>query len=266
MTEENFPVAMRVLPARVRADLLALYRYARYVDDVGDEWSGDRAVALKGIAVDVHRLYDGEPPELDQVAGLRSMVERHDVPVGPWLALVEANLMDQQVSRYRTFDELLGYCALSANPVGQVVLHIFDRATPERIALSDRVCTALQLIEHWQDLREDYLRDRLYLPQDDLARFGVAESDLGEVRATPALSALVGYETDRALAWLNSGSVLVSTLHGWARLAVSGYVNGGRAAAHELRRRGYDPLPGVPKPTPRQVAASWLRESVRSPG
>lgn len=266
MTEENFPVAMRVLPGQVREDLLALYRYARHVDDVGDESSGDRAVALKAIGVDVCRMYDGERPDLDVVAGLRSMVQRHQIPVQPWLHLVEANLMDQEVDRYRTFEDLLDYCVLSANPVGEVVLHIFDRATPERVALSDRVCTALQLVEHWQDLREDYLSGRVYLPQEDLRRFGVAEEELGKTRATPQLVALVGYETDRASCWLESGAVLVSTLRGWARIAVSGYVNGGRAALDGLRRQGHDPLPGIPKPTAAQVAASWLRSTVRSAG
>lgn len=266
MTEENFPVAMRVLPGQVREDLLALYRYARHVDDVGDESSGEREVALKAIGVDVGLLYDGEQPGLEEVAGLRSMVQRHQIPIQPWLDLIEANLMDQEVHRYRTFEDLLDYCALSANPVGQLVLHIFDCATPERVALSDRVCTALQLIEHWQDLREDYLSGRVYLPQEDLRRFGVAEQDLGKARATPELAALVGYETDRASCWLESGAMVVSTLRGWARIAVSGYVNGGRAAVDGLRRRGYDPLPGIPKPTATQVAASWLRSTVRSAG
>jgi squalene synthase HpnC len=266
VSRENFPVAMRILPADVRADLLAIYRYARHVDDVGDESAGDRSVQLKAIAVDVHRLYDGAPAETTQVEGLRRLVARHQVPIEPWLALVDANLLDQCRNRYDTFDHLLDYCALSANPVGEVVLRVFGAATADRITLSDRICTGLQLIEHLQDLREDYRHDRVYLPQEDLHRFGVPESALAAASASPELAALVGYETDRALAWLNSGAVLVSTLHGWARLAVSGYVNGGRAAAEGLRRHGYDPLPGLPKPTGKAVAASWIRACVRSPG
>ncbi|HEX6515213.1 MAG TPA: squalene synthase HpnC [Nocardioidaceae bacterium] len=266
MSRENFPVALRVLPADVRADLWALYRFARHVDDVGDESAGDRVVALKALQVDVQRLYDGETPESAEVAGLATLVRRREVPPQPWLALVEANLQDQYRTRYETFEDLLGYCELSANPVGRVVLHVFGQATPDRVALSDRVCTALQLVEHWQDLREDYLRGRVYLPAEDMRRFRVAESDLGAEHASPELAALVAYETDRALAWLNSGAVLVSTLRGWARFAVAGYVNGGRVAARGLRRHGHDPLPGLPKPTTRQVVASVLRESVRSPG
>ena len=263
---ENFPVAMRVLPRDVRDDLTAVYRFARYVDDVGDESPGDRLLALKAVATDLHRLYDGGATEITEVGGLRTVVSRREVPIDPWLGLVEANVLDQHRSRYESFEDLLGYCELSANPVGRVVLHVFGQATPERLALSDRVCTALQLIEHWQDLREDYLRDRVYVPQQDLRRFGVAEADLDRERATPALAALVRFETDRALAWLDAGALLVGTLRGWARVAVSGYVNGGRAAAWQLRKCGYDPLAGVPKPTSAQVAATWARSCLRSAG
>jgi squalene synthase HpnC len=266
MTRENFPVALRALPGRLRHDLLAIYRWARYVDDVGDETTEDATVALKALAVDVQQLYDGQRAATPQVEGLRSLVHRHAVPVEPWLSLVEANLVDQQVTRYATFTDLVGYCALSADPVGRLVLHVFDAATPDRLELSDRVCTGLQLVEHWQDLREDYSRGRVYLPQEDLELFAVPEHALGAARATPDLRDLVRYETDRALAWLDAGAPLVSTLHGWARLSVSGYLNGGRAAAAGLRRAGYDPLPGVAKPTGVQVARSWATATLRSPG
>lgn len=266
MTRENFPVALRVLPREVREDLWAVYRFARYVDDLGDEYDGDRVLALKRVAEEVQALYDGAAAQTPEVAGLARVAERRDVPAEPWLALVEANLQDQYRSRYATFEDLLGYCTLSANPVGLLVLHVFGQATPDRVALSDRVCTGLQLIEHWQDVGEDHQRDRVYLPQEDLARFGVPEDALSADRAAPELAALLAFETDRALAWLNSGALLVSTLRGWARVAVSGYVSGGRAAAAELRRCGHDPLRGLPKPTTGQVLATWLRETVRSPG
>lgn len=268
---ENFPVALRILPRAYREDLLALYRYARYVDTVGDEpvgehGDGDRVLALKTLISDVELLYDGGRPEIPAVAGLATVITRRDVPIEPWLRLAQANLQDQTHPRYASFDELLDYCVLSANPVGQVVLHIFGQATPDRLALSDRVCTGLQLIEHWQDVAEDYQRGRVYLPQEDLRRFGVPERALEQSVATPEVTALLGYQTDRALAWLNSGAVLVSTLRGWARVAVSGYVAGGRAAAEGLRRASYDPLRGVPKPTGSEIGAAWARALVRSPG
>ncbi len=263
---ENFPVAMRILPARLRTDLLAVYRYARYVDDLGDTAPGDRAEQLADVADDVRRLYNGQRPVHADVAQLAATVDRCRLPIDPLLRLVEANMKDQEVSRYETFDDLLGYCRLSANPVGQIVLHIFGAATPDRIELSDRICTGLQLVEHWQDLAEDYRAGRIYLPARDREQFDVAEQDLAADHASPALRSLVEFETDRALAWINAGAPLVSTLRGWGRIAVSGYVAGGRAAAYALRRAGHDPLICTPKPTPRQMATAWLAGIARRPG
>jgi squalene synthase HpnC len=265
VTRENFPVALRVLPARVRGDLLAVYAFARHVDDVGDEMDGDREVALKALAEDVQTLYAGGAPESEAVLGLRSLADR-GVPSHPWLRLVDANVRDQRQHRYATFDDLLGYCALSANPVGELVLHVFGQATPDRVALSDRICTGLQLVEHLQDIREDHAAGRVYLPEEDMRRFGVTDQDLGAPDAGPDLAALVAFETDRAAAWLNAGAVLVPSLRGWAKVAVSGYLSGGRAAVEGLRRSGHNPLPGLPKPTARGVAACWLREMLRRPG
>lgn len=265
MAGENFPVALAVLPRRVRADLVAAYRFARYVDDLGDEAAGERAPLLEQVRSQVELLYAGGRPADPVVAGLAPLMARAAVPAGPWLRLVEANLVDQRVVRYATFEDLLGYCALSANPVGEIVLHIFGCATADRIVFSDRVCTALQLLEHWQDVGEDYGRGRVYVPQCDLRRFKVAETLLDSPVATDELRALIAFETDRALAWLDAGAVLVSTLHGWPRLAVSGYIAGGRAAAAGLRRSGHDPMQ-TGKPSNRQIAAAWLQATMRWPG
>jgi len=264
--DENFPVALRCLPRDARRYLEALYTYARYVDDLGDAFTGDRAAALHAVAEDLHRLYDGRTPQLPAVAGLAGLVRDRGVPREPFLALVEANLVDQEVTRYETFEDLLGYCTLSANPVGTVVLHVFGYADADRIALSDRVCTGLQLLEHWQDVAEDHRAGRVYLPQEDLRRFGVSEAMLDADSASTELRALLRFETDRALAWLSSGSFLVSTLHGWARLAVSGYVAGGRAAAAALRAADHDSLSSVPKPSTTGVLGAWLGGLVRRPG
>lgn len=265
MRGENFPVALGVLPARLRSSLVAAYRYARYVDDLGDEAPGDRASALREVAAQVRSLYAGAGTTDAVVAGLQQFVADTPVPPDAWLRLIEANIVDQSVLRYESFESLLGYCRLSAAPVGEIVLHLFDRATPERIALSDRICTALQLLEHWQDVSEDYAAGRVYLPQEDLRYFGVPESDLGAAMASRPLRALIAFETDRALAWLDAGAPLVSTLHGWSRLAVAGYVAGGRAAARLLRVSGHDPMLAR-KPKPRDVAAAWCAALVRWPG
>lgn len=265
MRGENFPVALGVLPKRLRGRLVAAYRYARYVDDLGDESPGDRAALLEEVAAQVRALYAGRGVSDPVVAGLRQLVSDTSVPIDPWLRLIEANIVDQQVARYDSFESLLGYCRLSAEPVGEIVLHIFDRASTERLALSDRICSALQLLEHWQDVREDYEAGRVYLPQDDLRYFGVRESDLGASTASPELRALIAFETDRALAWLDAGAPLVSTLHGWPRLAVSGYVAGGRAAARLLRASGHDPMLAR-KPSARDIGLAWSCALVRWPG
>ncbi len=170
---ENFPVASRVLPASVRGHLLALYGFARLVDDAGDEAHGDRLGLLDQLEADLERAFTGTARNPLLVA-LQPTLAQCSLPIAPFRRLIEANRRDQLVHRYQTFEELLGYCELSANPVGELVLGIFGAATPERIALSNRVCSGLQLVEHWQDIAEDFGRGRVYLPAEDRDRFGVS--------------------------------------------------------------------------------------------
>ena len=177
---ENFPVAMRVLPARYRRHLMALYGFARLTDDIGDEITPEaRLRLLDDLEADVARIYDGSgPPRLAALRELAVTVAECAVPAQPLLDLIQANRQDQIVTRYETFEDLVGYCRLSANPVGLVVLHIFGAASAGRERLSDSICTALQLVEHWQDVAEDLRKGRIYLPRQDMERFGVTEEDL----------------------------------------------------------------------------------------
>jgi squalene synthase HpnC len=165
----------------------------------------------------------------------------------PFRRLIEANRRDQVVDRYETYEDLLGYCELSANPVGELVLRVFGSATAERLALSDRVCSALQLTEHWQDVREDYSKGRIYLPLEDLRRFDVAEADLGATDASPALRSLIEFEVRRARELLDEGAPLVGMLSGRPRLAVAAFVAGGRSALAAIERAGYDVLGSPPR-------------------
>jgi len=185
------------------------------------------------------------------------------IPAQPLLDLIQANRQDQQVTRYGTFAELSQYCELSANPVGQMVLYIFGAATPARIALSDRVCTALQLAEHWQDVAEDLANGRIYLPGEDLGRFSVTEADLAEPSAGPAVKNLMRFETDRAQGLLDEGAPLVGMLRGAARLAVAGYLAGGRAALAAIRAQGYDVLSATARPRKPRMAAELVKAYVR---
>jgi squalene synthase HpnC len=246
---ENFPVALRFLPRAVRADLTAFYVFARYVDDLGDEFDGDRVLALKEVDTDLARLARGGTPGLAPVRGLARLTESGRVPVEPFHALVAANLMDQHKTRYATFAELAAYCRLSANPVGQVVLYLAGQATEQNVADSDAVCTGLQIVEHIQDVAEDFRAGRCYLPREDLIAFGVPESALGRPAAAEDLKSLLRWEAGRAAVMLSKGVPLTRRLRGWARPAVIGYVAGGRAALAALRRIDFDVLSETAGPT-----------------
>ena len=274
---ENFPVALRMLPARHRRHLTNLYFFARLTDDLGDEArpGGYRGAGsppglaelrlrlLDELAADVDRIYQGQTPESPVMRAMAETVRECGVPAKPLLDLIQANRQDQQVTRYRTFADLQQYCELSANPVGQIVLYIFGVSTPERIALSDSICTALQLAEHWQDVAEDLGNGRIYLPGEDLERYGCTEADLAAPTASPAVRELMIFETDRASRLLDEGAPLVGSLRGAARLAVAGYLAGGRAALAAIRAQGHDVLLRTPRPRKRRLAGELVKAYVR---
>jgi squalene synthase HpnC len=262
---ENFPVALRLLPPRYRVPLTAVYGFARSADDMGDEAPpAERLALLDELEADLRRLYQpgGESPRLPVIRALGPAVTRCAIPAQPFLDLIQANRQDQRVTRYQTFDELLGYCRLSANPVGRIVLHVFGAATPHRERLSDLVCTALQLAEHWQDVAEDLRAGRVYLPGKDLAAYGVTEADLAAPSASPQVRALLAFEVRRAGDLLDEGARITGTLRGYARAAVAGYVAGGRAALAAITASDCDVLAATPRPRKPRVAAELLRAYV----
>ncbi|MEV3853644.1 squalene synthase HpnC [Streptomyces sp. NPDC050095] len=267
--DENFPVAPFFLPRAWRDDLMAVYGYARLVDDIGDgdlapggadarflgvspEQADDRLVMLDAFEADLHRVFDGTPRH-PLLRALQPTVRRRSLTPEPFLGLVAANRQDQLVARYETYDDLLAYCELSANPVGRLVLAISGTETPERIRLSDAVCTGLQIVEHLQDVSEDLERDRIYLPAEDMKQFHVQESDLAAPTAGASVRALVAFEAERALCLLNEGTPLVGSVHGRLKLLLAGFVAGGKAAVHAITAVKYDVLPGPPKPTKLQL-------------
>jgi squalene synthase HpnC len=253
-TEENFPVALRVLGPTTRRQLLSLYGFARLVDDAGDEAGGDRLALLDWIEGDLNRIYDHQRPEHPLLRALAPTIHTLQLPVQPFRRLIEANRRDQTVTSYATFAALLDYCRLSAAPVGELVLHVFGAATPERIRLSDRICAGLQVTEHLQDVREDWERGRVYLPAEDLARFGVQEFVPG-----PEFRELMAFEVTRARSLLDEGAPLIGQLSGRRALAVAGFVAGGRAALDAIARAGYDVLEARPRPSRRDFAVALIR-------
>jgi len=282
---ENFPVALKILPTSRRRHLMAAYRFARTTDDIGDQAPPDQRLALlDDLEADLRRLYAGqdgapgqgaagqgaagqgaagqgaagEAPRSQVVRGLGPAVAECAIPMQPFLDLIEANRQDQVVSRYPAFDDLLGYCRLSANPVGRIVLYVFGCFTQPRAELSDSICTALQLAEHWQDVAEDLRAGRIYLPGEDLDAYGCTEQDLAQASAPPKVRELMAFETRRARELLDAGAPLIGTLRGAARLAVAGYVAGGRAALAAITAAGHDVLRETPRPGKRRVAGELM--------
>jgi squalene synthase HpnC len=240
-SRENFPVASRLLPRGVRSQLMAIYGFARLTDDIGDEADGDRLALLDWLDDELTLAAEGRAihPVFQR---LTPLIVDLGISLEPFRNLIEANRVDQRVTRYETFDDLVGYCMLSAAPVGRLVLAVFEVATSERTAWSDQVCIALQLVEHLQDIGEDARQGRIYMPLDDLREFGVAEVDLLAPSTSEALHALVAKETQRTRELLAAGSPLASSLPMRARLAVAGFVGGGLAAADSIERANYDVL------------------------
>jgi squalene synthase HpnC len=262
--EENFPVALRILGATKRAHLLSLYGFARLVDDAGDEADGDRLSLLDAIEADLNRIFEGErEPELPLLRTLALTVRELGLPPAPFHRLIEAGRRDQFIDSYPTYDSLLDYCRLSAAPVGELVLHVFGSATPDRVLLSDSICAGLQVTEHLQDIAEDRAKGRVYIPAEDLERYGCTDDDLRAETTPPQLSRLIEFEVARAKSLLDAGAPLIGRLPASAAIAVAGFVAGGRAALGAIERAGYDVLSVRPRPARAAFARAFLATATR---
>ncbi len=261
---ENFPVALRLLPRTARADLLAVYGFARLADEIGDRFVGDRLAALDWLEHELDAAATGQATH-PAVSALTGTIERHELNLDLFRDLIEANRRDQHQHRYATFDDLLDYCRQSANPIGRLVLAIFGVVDPDLARLSDDVCSGLQVAEHLQDVGEDMTAGRVYLPQDDLARFGCTDEDLRQPSADAAVRRLIACEAERARALLGSGRQLVAGLRMPARLAVAGFVAGGLATLDAVAAAGFDVLGRRCRPTRRGVAGHAVRLLTRRP-
>ena len=240
---ENFPVAQRVLPDHLRRHLQAIYGYARLTDNLGDEYPGDRKAALDWLEEQLEKLFAGDAshPVFRQ---LLPTVTTFGLTRAPFDQLLAANRMDQHKKRYANWDELMEYCRLSANPVGHLVLAVFESATEDRLAASDAVCSGLQVLEHLQDVGEDARSGRIYMPGDDMERFGCAPEDLLAPVTGRRLRDLVAYQAERTREMLDEGKSLVASLRGFSRLAVAGFVAGGLAGLDAISAARFDVLGG----------------------
>jgi squalene synthase HpnC len=227
---ENFPVASFLLPREMREAVLAIYRFARAADDIADE--GDASPAARLAALDrFERALDaiaaGKVPDQPPFADLAAAISRHALPIAYLRGLLSAFRQDVTTTRYATFAALGDYCRRSANPIGRLLLHLHRRATPENEARSDAICTALQLVNFWQDIAVDCRKGRVYLPQEDLARFGVQEAQIAENRCDDGWRELIAFETARTRTLLESGRPLVRAMPWRAALELSGVLAGG---------------------------------------
>jgi squalene synthase HpnC len=256
---ENFPVAMRWLPRAIRCDLVAVYGAARLIDEAGDAAAGDRSALLDAVEADLHAAFAGRArhPLLRRLTPLASA--RRLAPE-PFVRLIEANRFDQRSPDLASWGDLVAYCALSAQPIGELVLSVFDQASPENLRDSNEVCTALQVLEHCQDVAEDARARRCYLPAEDRAWFGCSAADLMRAPAPEGLRRTVALQVGRARELLARGSALCRRLRGLARPVVAGYVGGGWATAAALERARFDP-----NSTPvRPARLATLRHALRT--
>ena len=249
---ENFSVATWFLPERLRQHFFNVYAYCRISDDLGDE-TGDPAASLQLLDEwegELDACYAGAPRHPVFVA-LSETVRVCDIPKQPFADLLTAFRQDQTVTRYETFDDLLGYCRYSANPVGHLVLYVCGYRDAERQLLSDYTCTALQLANFWQDVSVDYAKGRIYVPLEDLRRYKVSEDDILAQRNTPAFRDMMRFEVERAREWFRRGLPLAGKVDRDLAIDIELFSRGGQEILNAIERQSYAVLgrrPVISKP------------------
>lgn len=227
---ENFPVASFLLPARLRPAVRELYAFARGADDIADEGDASdeqRIASLNSYAQQLAKIDRGDTPDSTQFQTLQNIIQQYQLPTQPMCQLLSAFKQDVVKKRYQDYAELLDYCERSANPVGQLILHLYGKATPENIRDSNAICSALQLINFWQDVAIDWQKQRIYLPLEDMQRFGVTDSTIQNHICNTAWQALMQFEIQRTRELMLSGSQLACRLPGRIGLELRAVVQGG---------------------------------------
>jgi len=240
---ENFPVASILMPRRLRTPVTAIYNFARAADDIADEGdlpNKERLQQLNEFRDELIHIANGETPFQPLFQHLAAEIKGFDLPLQPFHDLLDAFAQDVVKKRYANFEELLDYCRRSANPVGNLLLHLYEEATPVNLAYSDAICTSLQLINFWQDVAKDWRIDRVYLPQDDMTRFGVSEAQIAEELSDDNWRALMKYEVDRARELMLYGKPLGSILSGRIGLEMRMIITGGLRILDKLEATDYD--------------------------
>jgi squalene synthase HpnC len=251
---ENFSVVTWLTPRDLRPAFQSIYAFCRWSDDLGDEVGDPRRSLelLEWWRGELRGLYQGRASHPVMIA-LAETVERKRIPIEPFEALISAFKQDQTVTEYLTYDQLLDYCARSANPVGHLVLYAAGAFAPENVRLADATCTALQLANFWQDVARDLAIGRIYLPRADRVHFGCSESDLRSLRFTPAFANLMEFEVERARALFAQGRPLVSRVPRELAVDIDVFSRGGLAILDRIEARGFDVLSARP------VLSRWTK-------
>lgn len=240
---ENFPVASALMPKRLRKPVAAIYHFARAADDIADEGDlsdAERLRQLDEFRAELKRIETGDAPLTPLFRNLAIEVENYALPMRPLYDLLDAFSQDVVKKRYANFDELQDYCRRSANPVGNLLLHLYGEATPINLAYSDAICTSLQLVNFWQDVAKDWAIGRIYLPQDDLAEYGVSEAQIAAGQPDANWRALMKFEVDRAREMMLYGKPLGTILAGRIGLEMRMIVQGGLRILDKLEAADYD--------------------------
>jgi len=236
---ENFPVASLLIPAALRRPIEIIYRFARSADDIADEGDAlpeQRLAELAAYQAELARIKAGMAPQTPLFCDLAEIIDRYALPIQLFCDLLDAFAQDVVKTRYADYRELLDYCRRSANPVGRLVLHLFGRTEPQHLQQSDCICTALQLINFWQDIAVDWQKERIYLPQEDLPRFMIGEEDIAAGRWSANFAALMYFQIDRAEALMQRGAPLVHALPGRLGWEIRLTIQGGLRILERLRR------------------------------
>ena len=261
---ENFPVLSLAVPHRLRQHFANVYAYCRWSDDLADE-VGDTKRSLTLLdwwETELISCYAGQPQHPVMIA-LAETIEEFAIPRKPFSDLLVAFRRDQRQQRYRTFAELRDYCRYSADPVGQLVLYLCRLYDERRVALSDNVCTGLQLANFWQDVSRDLDKGRVYLPAEDMCQFGVAETEVLQRQFSPQFARLLAFQVDRAEEHLRTGLPLVKEMPGRLRIVIAAFVYGGLAILHKIRAGGFDVFARRPKLNKADLLGVLLRSATR---
>ena len=260
---ENFPVASILLPARLRRPVEAIYRFARGADDIADEGDAtdaERLEALAAYVAELGRIERGERPSVKSFADLAEVIDEWKLPISLFRDLLDAFAQDVVKKRYDDYPQLLDYCRRSANPVGRLLVHLVERASEDNLRRSDCICSALQLINFWQDIAIDWTKGRVYLPQADLDRFGISETQIAEGRSDARWTSLIDFQVDRARNLMLEGAPLVRQLPGRMGWEIRLTVQGGLRILEQIRRVRGD----VFRHRPQLKTADWLILGARS--